>query len=251
MTALTIAPFVLDASSTLGEVVAERPALARVFEKLGIDFCCGGKQTLEQACRGRGLDVGTVIALLNAGDAEEEPARGEKNIDVLKMSLTELADHIQHTHHAYLKRELPRLQPLIERIAIKHHDKNPKIVQLPAVYSDFRLEMEQHMAKEEHVLFPLIRRIDHALTHGERVSGSIAGPIEAMEIEHQHAGDALAVMRRLTDDFSTPGAACNTYRGVMQGLKELEADLHQHVHKENNVLFPRAISQTSRNPAIH
>lgn len=247
MTALTIAPFALTASSTLGEVVAERPTLARVFEKLGIDYCCGGKQTLEQACRGRGLDVATVIAILEASDMREV-ASGEKPIDVLNMSLTELADHVQHTHHAYLKRELPRLQPLIERIALKHHDKNPKIVQLPVVYSAFRLEMEQHMAKEEHVLFPLIRRIDSAAANGERALGGIAGPIEAMEAEHQHAGDALGAMRQLTDDFSTPAAACNTYRGAMQGLKELEADLHQHVHKENNVLFPRVIGQAFTNP---
>jgi regulator of cell morphogenesis and NO signaling len=224
--------------STVGEWVVERPNLARVFEKLGIDYCCGGKKPLDQACRAKGLDPATVIALLNAGDGGPTA----NTIDVSSMSLTELADHIQGTHHDYLKSELPRLQPLIEKIAARHSDKNPKIVQLPYVYSGFRSEMEAHMAKEEQVLFPLIRTIDSAGGTGACACGSVANPIRVMEIEHQHAGDALLLMSQMTDGFTTPDQACNTYRAVMHSLAELESDLHRHVHKENNVLFPRAIA---------
>jgi len=235
----------LSGGCVVGELVAGNPGLARVFEKLGIDYCCGGKQTLEEACRGKGLDLGAVMEHIHssAGGPSTEM------VDVSGMSLTELADHIERTHHAYLKQELPRLQPLVEKIAAKHSDKNPQLPQLPIVYSAFRCELEAHMAKEEQVLFPLIRKIDDASSDGACACGGIENPIAVMEIEHQHAGDAVGLMRRITDDFTTPAEACNTYRAVMAALAELEADLHQHVHKENNVLFPRAV--TAAHAATH
>jgi len=227
---------------TVGQLVAERPSRSRLFEKLGIDFCCGGKKSLQEACRAKGLDVGTVVAVLDLDEGGPATAA----VDVSQMSLTALADHIQQTHHVYLKSELPRLQPLIEKIAAKHSDKNPKLVQLPYIYGAFRCELEAHMAKEEQVLFPLIRQIDAGSANGACACGSIENPIGVMEIEHQHAGDALGLMRGLTDDFFTPPEACNTYRAVMHALSELETDLHQHVHKENNVLFPRAIKASQK-----
>jgi regulator of cell morphogenesis and NO signaling len=227
--------------STVGQWVLERPGIARVFEKLGIDYCCGGKKPLGEACRIKGLDAANVVALLNAGDGG--PAAD--NIDLAAMSLTELADHIQSTHHEYLKRELPRLQPLIERIAARHSDKNPKIIQLPYIFSAFRSELEAHMAKEEHVLFPLVRVIDSVGGTGDCACGTITNPIRIMELEHQHAGDALSLMSEITDGFSTPPQACNTYRTVMHSLAELESDMYRHVHKENSVLFPRAIAKAA------
>jgi len=225
-------------TATIGELVAERPARSRLFEKLGFDYCCGGKKTLEQACRARGLDPATVAALLNESNAD--PNTGA--VDVSAMSLTQLADHIEQTHHAYLKDELPRLHRLIQKIAAKHGPDNPELTQLPRVYAAFRSELELHMAKEERVLFPLIRQIEDRASGGSLHCGGIENPIRVMEIEHQHAGDALSHMRRITDDFNTPQSACNTYRAVMHSLIELEADLHQHVHKENNILFPRAVA---------
>jgi len=232
--------------STVGQWVLEQPGLARVFEKLGIDYCCGGKKPLEVACRAKGLDPATVLAVLDA--SQGAPNKGPA--DVSNLSLTELADHIETTHHAYVKTELPRLQPLIERIARKHSDKNPLISQLPTVFSAFRSDMEAHMAKEEQVLFPLIRKLDRGEANASCACGTIENPIKVMEIEHQHAGNALELMRKLTDNFTTPEGACNTYRGVMYSLAELEADMHQHVHKENNVLFPRAAKAAMAVPAV-
>jgi len=131
--------------STVGEWVLHRPNLARVFEKLGLDYCCGGKKPLSEACQAKDLDPATVLAVLNAEDRDA----GSAPVDVSAMTLTELADHIQGTHHAYLKTELPRLHLLIDKIAAKHSDKNPKLSQMPYVYSAFRSDMEAHMGKEE------------------------------------------------------------------------------------------------------
>jgi regulator of cell morphogenesis and NO signaling len=228
----------------VGALVARSPNLARSFEKLGIDYCCGGKKTLAEACREKGLDGPTVVALI---EANESPAPAA--IDAASMSLTELADHIEQTHHAWLRTELPRLSALIERIAARHSDKNLKLPQLPIVFAAFHSDLESHMAKEEQILFPLIRKIESDQRDGSCACGTIENPIRVMEIEHRHAGDALGLMRQITDDFSTPANACNTYRAVMHSLRELEADMHQHVHKENNVLFPRAIAATHRSEA--
>ena len=234
-------------ASSVGELVAKRPGLSRLFEKLGIDYCCGGKRSLEQACLSKGLDTATVTALLD--DPDGGPDRTD--VDVTTMSLTELANHVEKTHHAYLKREFPRLQPLIEKLGARHAGDNPKLAQLPYIFSAFRSDMEAHMAKEEQVLFPLVREIDAAVSDGRCPCGSIENPIRVMEIEHQHAGDALTLMRRVTDDFAVPADGCNTYRAVMSALTELETDMHQHVHKENNVLFPRAILMASNRSPDH
>jgi regulator of cell morphogenesis and NO signaling len=175
---------------------------------------------------------------LNAAD-DAGPTAGA--VDAAAMSLTQLADHIEQTHHQYLKRELPRLSPLVEKIAAKHGPTNENLVQLSQVFAAFREELESHMVKEERILFPLIRQIDaNATSAGGFHCGSIDNPIRVMELEHQHAGDAMEQMRELTDGYTAPADACNTYRAVMQSLAEIETDMHQHVHKENNVLFPRA-----------
>jgi regulator of cell morphogenesis and NO signaling len=222
---------------TVGSLVTQRPGRARLFEKLGIDYCCGGKISLQDACNAKHLNLNEVVASVEAVD--RAPASTE--LDVTKMSLGELVDHIEQTHHRYLKTELPRLMPLVEKIASRHSDKNAKLPQLPVIFAAFRSELESQMVKEEQILFPWIRQIDRNQIASAGCGGSIENPIRVMELEHQHAGDALALMRHITDDFSTPSNACNTYRAVMHALNELESDMHQHVHKENNVLFPRAV----------
>jgi regulator of cell morphogenesis and NO signaling len=192
---------------TIGQLVAQRPGLSRLFGKLGIDYCCGGKRTLRQACEAKGLDSATVAALLDAD--QDGPTAGV--VDVSTMSLTELADHIEQTHHHYLKLELPRLHPMIEKIAARHSDKNSRLGELTQVYAAFRSEMEAHMAKEEQILFPWIRQIDELPGGADQHCGGIDNPIRVMEMEHQHAGDAVQLMRELTDGFSTPPSqAANT-----------------------------------------
>lgn len=231
-------------ATSVGEIVAARPLLARAFEKAGIDYCCGGKTTLAAACAARGLDAGTFIAVLEAMPRGETSA----GIETATLSLTALADHIEGTHHAYLKEELPVLVEQAERVAAKHSLRDGRIRAVADTMRELAEEMTHHMGKEEGVLFPLVRDLERT---GRRPvqGGSIAGPITQMEHEHNHAGGALARLRDLTDGF-VPGAdACNTHRALLAGLARLETDLHLHVHKENNVLFPRALALEARSAA--
>lgn len=231
---------VIDLTATVGELVARQPALSRVFEEVGVDYCCGGKRPLAEACRQKGLDPAAVAARL-----EQEAARLDDNeyVDAAAMTLTELADHIQATHHAYLKQELPRLAQLTAKVSKVHGAKDSRLSQLARIYSEFAADLSAHMMKEEQILFPMIRQIDAANHPLSFHCGSIANPIGQMEREHHGAGDALEQFRSLTDDYTPPADACNTWRAMIDGLARLERDMHQHVHKEDNVLFPRAMAR--------
>jgi regulator of cell morphogenesis and NO signaling len=234
------APAGLASDVTIGEIVATRPALARLFEQLGIDYCCGGKQTLAAACAKLGLDLGTTRALLDS--AARALQAGPPEVDAMAMGLTELADHIERSHHAYLKEELPRLVEMAERVAQRHADKDARLAEVARVTVELAEEMMCHMQKEEVILFPLVRQIDAGKLPD---AGLLAGPIAQMEDEHQTAGDATSRLRLLTDGFALATAVCNTHRALLDGLARFEADLHRHVHKENNVLFPRALQRAA------
>ncbi|NUN93401.1 MAG: iron-sulfur cluster repair di-iron protein [Verrucomicrobiae bacterium] len=225
-------------SDSVGAIVTRKPALARIFEQAGIDYCCGGKKSLEAACREKGLDPQKVLAQLEAAAAV---ATGGGGVDAAKMTLTELADHIQTTHHAYLKAELPRLEAMTKKVAAVHGEHDPRLPQVKEVYLGMAWELKEHTLKEEQVLFPMIRELDAAASTPAFHCGSLAAPIRAMELEHDSAGGAIEKIRELTDGFTPPEWACNTYRAMLDALALFERDLHQHVHKENNILFPRAI----------
>lgn len=230
----------IDPSTTVGQLVAERPARSRVFEALRIDYCCGGKQPLEEACRQRNLVTETVVDLLLAMEA--------RNNDVLEpdpsdMTLTELADHIEQTHHAELRIELPRLGRLVEKVRDAHGDSEPRLHRVFEAFNALRDELSSHMVKEERVLFPILRRMESSASLGAQQCGSIAGPIRQMEAEHDEAGSALEVLREATDGFTPPDGACNSWRAMLDGLAWLERDMHRHIHKENNILFPRALER--------
>lgn len=229
----------LTAETTIGALVAARPLLARIFQRLGIDYCCGGKQTLTAACTRRGLDLATTIALLDSASAAL--AAGPAEVDVAAMSLGQLADHIETTHHAYLKAELPRLVEMADRVATKHGWRDARLGNVATVVRILAEEMFSHMQKEEIVLFPLVRQIEAGVCV-EHCGGDLANPIRQMEAEHEAAGNLTAELRLLTDGFTPDAEACNTYRALLAGLAEFESDLHRHVHKENNVLFPRALA---------
>jgi len=155
--------------------------------------------------------------------------------------LTALADHIEATHHAYLRTELPRLCTLTSKVASVHGDKDVRLAAVRDTLAALAAEMGQHMLKEERILFPMIRQLDASESVPAFHCGSLANPIGQMELEHDQAGAALVQLRALTDGFNPPEWACNTYRAMLDALAHLEQDLHQHVHKENNILFPRAI----------
>lgn len=229
-----------DTHTSVGAFVVDRPARSRVFEQLKIDYCCGGKLPLDEACAKGKLDPQAVLARLLEVDSGAE---GDSLVKANEMSLTELADHIQQTHHTYLKAELPRLTAMVNKVAAVHGDHYPWMREVQAIYRAFTEELTQHMWKEERVLFPLIRQIEaRTIEPGQARCGSVSNPIRVMENEHDHAGDALATISELTHGYTPPADACNTFRATLDGLQQLEADMHQHVHKENNILFPRAIA---------
>ena len=223
---------------TVGQMVVERPQRSRVFDRLRIDYCCGGKRTLEEACAKRGLDLKAVLAELEAFDAEANTQPDA--VRPANLTMTELADDIERTHHAYLREELPRLGDLVKKVSAVHGQAHPWLAGLTSVYADLVAELEPHMLKEEQILFPLIRELDQATTTPSFHCGSVGNPIRMMEMEHQNAGAALDRIREMTTDYEIPEGACNSFRAMLSGLEHLEADLHLHIHKENEILFPKA-----------
>lgn len=229
----------LDTQTTVGALVTERPARARVFESHGIDFCCGGKVKLSEACARKKIDVDQVVRELAEADAAalEEPSA----VDWSAASLADLIDHIIQTHHEYLRKEMPRLTEYIAKVVEVHGDRHPDLKKVKSIFSGMRQELEAHMMKEEQILFPCIRMLEESAGVAQLPFGTVENPIRMMILEHENAGDALERLRSLTNGYTPPEDACNTYRATLDGLKALEADLHIHIHKENNILFPRAI----------
>ncbi|CAN5902985.1 iron-sulfur cluster repair di-iron protein [soil metagenome] len=223
----------LSVEATVSDLVVERPSRSRVFEELGIDYCCGGGVPLKEACVGAGLDLDEVLAELERREAGQT---GDE-AGLTDMELGELVDHIVVTHHAYLKEELPRLSFLVDKVANAHGGAHPELLELRGVFERLRTELEEHTAKEERMLFPACKELEQGASIFP--FGSVKGPIAAMMSEHVDAGEGLGKMRELTLEYAVPQDACNTYRAMLDGLVELERDTHYHVFKENSILFPK------------
>lgn len=226
----------ISTETTVGEIVRAVPARSRLFENLGIDYCCGGKKPLTEACRTKGLDPATVVAMLlalDAGASDDAVA----NPDAL--SLTALCDHIEQVHHEYLRAELPRLDFMTRKVAAVHGDHEPRLREVREVFEAFHAAMASHTQEEEGLIFPAIRRLESA---GGAGAAQLKAALDKLESEHDRAGAALARLSELTDNYVPPEWACNTFRALYDGLASLERETHQHVHKENNVLFPRALA---------
>jgi regulator of cell morphogenesis and NO signaling len=232
----------LSADITVGEIAARLPGSVRIFEKYRIDFCCGGKVPLEEVCGKRGLDAAAVLDEIERATA----AAPADSTDWQTAGLNELMDHIVATHHAYMKSELPRMAAMMAKVLAAHGERHGDVLApLSVTFMAMKAELEGHLMKEEVVLFPLIRGLEEARKTGQAAPvshcGSVRNPLRVMLMEHDSAGDALAEMRKLTANYTVPTDACNTYRALYHGLAEMEADLHRHIHLENNVLFPRAV----------
>lgn len=235
-----------QADNTVGEIVAAHPFLSRLFEHLGIDYCCGGKQSLAAACGDHDLDLDTTLTLLKSAAKTLDATPAE--VDAAAMTLTQLVDHIEGTHHAYLKTELPRLLEMADKVATKHHQRDPRLSEMNTVVQSLVDDMIEHMEKEEVALFPLVRRLEAGTAH-ESDRRMLHGPIQQMETEHNAAGQMTARLRELTDGFTPDEESCNTHRALLSGLAAFEADLHRHVHKENNILFRRTLALASAQPS--
>ena len=217
----------VDLDRHLAELVLERPSTARVLERLGLDYCCGGRRSLREACVDRGLDAQTVALFL---DREIDPVSLEAR-DWRNAPVAELCAHIVEKHHDRLRGELPRLSELAERAAAVHGEVQPQLHGLREEFEQLRTELEEHIAEEERELFPIL------------TAGGALDPeqVERLVREHDGTGARLRRLRELAGDYATEAALCNTHRALLQGLHGLELDLHQHVHEENNILFPRAV----------
>ncbi len=220
----------LQSDTPVGQLATEYPLATRVFHRHGIDFCCGGGHPLHEACTKRGVNTETVLAEIRA--ELDAPAASVQRWD--QAPLEDLIAHILTTYHEPLKEELPRLLQMSVRVLKVHGNKDPETLsELNSVLLALKNELEQHMEKEEQILFPMILEGQGAMADG---------PISVMEHEHESAGAALERLNELTKGYEVPEHACNTWRALWHGLAALEESLHQHIHLENNILFPRALN---------
>jgi len=223
-------------SKTLAQIVKENYQTASVFEKYNLDFCCKGKRSLQQACDENNLPTELVVEEVNNLLRQET----QQQIDFDRLSLSELIDYIVSTHHAFTKRELPQTFAYLQKVSSKHGERNPELYLIFETFSELKEEMELHMKKEELILFPKIKELERGVKQS-LPNMNIQAPIAVMEDEHDHAGRCLEQIRQLSNNYTPPADGCTTYRLSYAALQGLERDLHQHVHLENNILFPKAI----------
>jgi regulator of cell morphogenesis and NO signaling len=229
------------ATQTVREIALEQPTAIRVFEQFGIDYCCGGRRPLAEACVAGSLEIDSVIAALEAAAQKTGPSVE----NWAGKSLVSLSSHIVATHHAYVKRELPRLALLAQKVVNRHGSTKTELPAIATTLMQLDEELTQHLAKEEAILFPYVASLEQSISFGtakpHSCFGTVANPIAMMTQEHDAAGTLIGEIRRLSDNFTTPEDACPTFHAFYDGLREFEQDLHQHIHLENNILFPRAI----------
>jgi regulator of cell morphogenesis and NO signaling len=221
-----------ELSTTLAQAVDAFPQLAREFERRGLDYCCGGRHTLREACEQMGLDADATMAELADACVTSSPA------EWATMTADDLVDHLLATHHRYLWDDLPRVTALVDKIVSAHGARHPELSAVAACFAQVRGDLEPHLLKEERVLFPMIRELTASADLPSFHCGSLANPISVMLREHDTVGDLLAKLRRLTNGYVVPADGCASYTACFAALAELEADTHLHIHKENNVLFP-------------
>jgi regulator of cell morphogenesis and NO signaling len=232
----------ITATKTVRELAIEVPGATRVFEKLGIDYCCGGGQTLGAACAAAGLESDEVVRRLEAasqagpGPAEEKQWPEE--------SLAALIDFILNKHHVFTAQELDRIQTLLTKVRSVHGERHRELLEIEGLFNSLKADLTLHMKKEEMILFPYIIELENAVAGGRRAPspmfGTVKNPVRMMRTEHDTAGEILRNIRKLSSDFAVPADACVSFQTLYEALEALEQDLHQHIHLENNMLFPRA-----------
>jgi regulator of cell morphogenesis and NO signaling len=231
-------------TTTVGDLAVAYPSATRVFETLGIDYCCGGKRTLEEACRLANLPLETVVGSLARA---EELASAKPSTDGWQnATLASLTTHIVETHHLFTRNELQRIEALLAKVCAVHGANHPELLKVQTLFQNLKEDLFPHMLKEEQILFPYIEQLENALAHQEGIArpffGTVQNPVRMMMYEHDAAGEILRQVREVTNQYTVPQEGCISYQTLYQALQNLEADLHQHIHLENNLLFPRAIA---------
>lgn len=238
------------AEQTLASIVSSNHQAVPVLEKYHLDFCCKGKRTLAEACTEKGLPVETIAEELeNRMKAEQG-----KILPFGSMTAEQLISYILIHHHFYVKQSMPTILSHLEKVAMKHGERFPYMTEVLYLFRSIQEEMTMHMHKEEVILFPRIKEIEAVSSIKQKrnfTEGYIAGPIQVMETEHDHAGELLYRIRELTNGYTAPADACTTFKVSLAELKEFEEDLHRHVHLENNLLFPLAEKMLSQQTMLN
>jgi regulator of cell morphogenesis and NO signaling len=232
----------LMTTKTVREYAIEAPQTIPVFEKLGIDYCCGGNRPLGEACAAANASVDAVLQSLEAAIAQ--PHRPTER-DLRTGSLAELISYIVRTHHVFVRTQVPEIERLLEKVHTKHGVNHPELGEVRSTFHGLGQELTMHLMKEENILFPYIERMEESVLQNEPVLpppfGSVLNPVRMMEHEHEDAGAALRSLRKASRDFTPPEDACASFRALYTALANFEHDLHRHIHLENNVLFPKAL----------
>ena len=229
-------------TKTVREIALEMPVTTRIFEEFKIDYCCGGRKMFMDACRNVGASPETVLQkiedILKTSEATESDW-------LTAASLTDLAGYIEEKHHTFTKYELENLPPLMEKVARVHGEHQPELLELKELFRALCDDLSPHMQKEEAVLFPYIRQLERSTfiqtAFPMACFGTVQNPVRMMMLEHDQAGDILRKMREVSRDYALPEGACPSYTALYIRLETLERDLHQHIHLENNLLFPKAV----------
>ena len=234
----------IDGTKIVKEIVLAMPSSAKVFEQLRIDYCCGGDKRLDEACRAAGVQLADVVQLLQA--AAPAAGTGEEVIDWSKKPLAELMNHIVEKHHTFCRQEVARIESLLDKVAQVHGDIHSELRRIKALFARMSKELVMHLIKEEQTLFPYIARMEEAVTRGMPFPrppfGTVQNPIQMMVLEHDSAGATLHEIHELSHGYEVPPDGCGSYHSLYDAMRKFESDMHQHVHLENNVLFPRAVA---------
>lgn len=226
-------------NQTLASLVTNNHRAVTILEKYNLDFCCKGKRTLEEACHEKSIDAEAIAKEISSLSQSAD----NRLMPFTEMSVEQLISHILVKHHFYVKQSMPQIQYHAQKVAEKHGERFPYMREVFELFANVNQEMTAHMKKEEMVLFPRIKETSYYLlkkVNGKLPEGFISGPLQVMEAEHEKAGELMFRIRSLTDNYAIPAGACTTFKVCLAELKEFEEDLHQHVHLENNILFPTA-----------
>ena len=228
------------ATQTIGELVAQDSRAAQVFERYGIDFCCGGQVALSEACRLQGIEVAQLLRELH--QAASQPIDRSQNYAAWELPF--LADYIVNTHHAYLKENTANIAAYARKIAEVHGAQHPEVIEIAVIFDMIATDLTLHLREEEEVLFPAIRKIDALIKAGAAPDSgdltTLRAILKTLAHEHDEIGAAIHAIRRLANNYAIPFGVCNTFTVTYRKLEEFEDDLHKHVHLENNILFLKA-----------
>lgn len=231
---------------TIGEYVAKDFRTAAVFSKYGIDFCCKGNRTIEEACEKKNLD----FAQIEKEVSQLLETKSDGAIDFKSWPTDLLIDYIEKTHHRFVEDKSAVLLPFLDKLCKVHGQSHPELFEINGLFQGCASELAQHMKKEENVLFPFIKQMEDAIRTGQAIEqphfGTVENPIAMMKHEHENEGDRFVKIAELTNNYTPPSDACNTYKVTFAMLQEFEQDLHKHIHLENNILFPKAIEMQNR-----